>query len=177
MYNDGLVRFATKPFNTNSKDLGDKFIHLTNYAINKVILSNISMHRAYFPTLLQDNENFLHNTNPEECQGHKWSVLAFWNFLEQRGIPRHCVWEKIEAIIVKTIICARDDILKSFKKSTVNTYNCYKLFGVDILLDDKLKPWLLEVNNYPSLCLAPIDRFELAKNLIYRSSIPIFEDM
>ena len=45
-------------------------------------------------------------------------------------------------------------------KSSLNTYNCYKLFGVDILLDDKLKPWLLEVNNYPSLCLAPIDRFE-----------------
>jgi len=51
-----------------------------------------------------------------------------------------------------------DDILNSFKKSNINTYNCYKLFGVDILLDDKLKPWLLEVNNYPSLCLAPIDR-------------------
>lgn len=44
MYNDGLVRFATKPFNTNPKDLGDKFIHLTNYAINKVILNNISLH-------------------------------------------------------------------------------------------------------------------------------------
>lgn len=140
MYNDGLVRFATKPFNTNPKDLGDKFIHLTNYAINK------------------DNENFLHNTKPEECQGHKWSVLAFWNYLEKRGIPRHNVWEKIEAIIVKTITCVRDDILNSYNKHHLNTYNCYKLFGVDILLDDKLKPWLLEVNNYPSLCLAPIDR-------------------
>lgn len=163
MYNDGLVRFATKPFNTNQKDLGDKFIHLTNYAINKVILNNISLHicrEFYFPTFLQDNENFLHNTKPEECQGHKWSVLAFWNYLEKRGIPRHNVWEKIEAIIVKTITCVRDDILHSYNKNSLNTYNCYKLFGVDILLDDKLKPWLLEVNNYPSLCLAPIDRFE-----------------
>ena len=36
LYGDGLVRFATQPY-TNSQDkLQDKFIHLTNFAINKV---------------------------------------------------------------------------------------------------------------------------------------------
>lgn len=36
LYGDGLVRFATQPY-TNTKDkLQDKFIHLTNFAINKV---------------------------------------------------------------------------------------------------------------------------------------------
>ena len=167
LYNDGLVRFATKPFNTTSRDLGDKFIHLTNYAVNKVKWNIISFWQIFYYLILEDNENFLHNTNPEECQGHKWSVLAFWNYLQQRGIPCHGVWEKIKAIIVKTIICARADILNSFNKSRLNAYNCYKLFGVDILLDDKLKPWLLEVNNYPSLCLAPLDRFEVYNMYLY----------
>ena len=36
IYGDGLVRFATKPYDTSPDKLGDSFIHLTNYEINKV---------------------------------------------------------------------------------------------------------------------------------------------
>ena len=36
-------------------------------------------------------------------------------------------------------------------------YNCYKLFGFDILYDEDLKPWLIEVNNIPSLFTNPVD--------------------
>ena len=142
LYKDGLVRFATKPFNTNKRDLGDKFVHLTNYAVNK------------------ENESFEHSNNPDQFSGHKWSVSTFWRYLDQRGVNCHALWSKIRTIVVKTIICAHSDILSSFNQHNLNTYNCYKLFGVDILLDEKLKPWLLEFNNYPSLCQAPIDRYK-----------------
>ena len=60
--------------------------------------------------------------------------------------------------MVKTIICGHSQMLESFNKYNLNSYNCYKLFGIDILIDDKLKPWLLELNNYPSFCLSPLDR-------------------
>ena len=135
-----MVRFATKPFNTNKKDLGDKFIHLTNYAVNK------------------DNEDFQHSSNKSEFKGHKWSLQTFWKYLEQKGCNWHALWQKIETIIIKTIICTHSDIVASYRHHNLNNYNCYKLFGIDILLDEKLKPWLLEYNNYPSLCLAELDR-------------------
>lgn len=35
MYNDGLVRFATEKYSNDPKNLSKKFMHLTNFSINK----------------------------------------------------------------------------------------------------------------------------------------------
>jgi tubulin polyglutamylase TTLL4 len=35
IYNDGLVRFATQKYNNNPESLQNKFMHLTNFSINK----------------------------------------------------------------------------------------------------------------------------------------------
>lgn len=35
LFKDGLARFATKKYSTNPKGKDKKFVHLTNYSINK----------------------------------------------------------------------------------------------------------------------------------------------
>lgn len=35
LFQDGLVRLATQPYTTNQKTLKKRFVHLTNYSINK----------------------------------------------------------------------------------------------------------------------------------------------
>lgn len=35
VFNDGLVRFATEPYSLDPKSINHKFVHLTNFSINK----------------------------------------------------------------------------------------------------------------------------------------------
>ena len=35
MYNDGLVRFATEKYSNDAKNLTKKYVHLTNFSVNK----------------------------------------------------------------------------------------------------------------------------------------------
>jgi tubulin polyglutamylase TTLL6/13 len=43
---------------------------------------------------------------------------------------------------------------------------CFEILGFDIFLDEKLKPWILEVNHAPSFTTdSPLD-FKIKKSLI-----------
>jgi hypothetical protein len=33
------------------------------------------------------------------------------------------------------------------------TQNCFELLGFDIMIDQKLKPWLIEVNSSPAMAM------------------------
>ena len=44
IFEDGLVRFATRPYSNKMEDLADNYIHLTNYTINKVSIIRLFQH-------------------------------------------------------------------------------------------------------------------------------------
>ncbi|XP_028291413.1 tubulin monoglutamylase TTLL4 isoform X2 [Gouania willdenowi] len=133
IYSDGLVRFASCKYSTSMKTLSNKFIHLTNYSINK------------------KNSEYQSNSDDTDCQGHKWSLKALWKHLSSQGINTSSIWEKIKDIVVKTIIAAEPYVNSLMKMNVRSAYSCHELFGFDIMLDEKLKPWILEVNISPSL--------------------------
>lgn len=61
------------------------------------------------------------------------------------------VFNKIKDIIIKTFITVENEMKREFFAQVPYRNNCFQLFGFDIMIDDKLNAWLLEVNQNPSL--------------------------
>lgn len=133
VYDDGLARFASCKYSSSMKNLNNKFIHLTNYSINK------------------RNTEYQNNTDDTVCQGHKWSLKSLWNYLKKQGVNTQAVWDSIKDIVVKTLISAEAAINSMTKANIRSRYVAHELFGFDIILDDQCRPWILEVNISPSL--------------------------
>jgi tubulin polyglutamylase TTLL5 len=148
VYKEGLTRFATEAY-SNNYSKGNKFVHLTNYSINK------------------KNENFIENDNYEQDDtGFKWSLTALCKHLETIGIDMNLLWSRIYDVILKSLISGEHAIVNAIKKNCVHRNNCFELFGYDILLDSDLKPWLVEINLSPSLAVDSSLDFQIKSNLM-----------
>ena len=74
LYNDGLVRFATRFFTMNPAFMADTFRHLTNYSVNKY------------------NSDFEHNEDPSQFSGHKRSYKALLKYLAENSYDVGTMW-------------------------------------------------------------------------------------
>nr|XP_004550753.2 probable tubulin polyglutamylase TTLL2 [Maylandia zebra] len=124
IHQEGLVRFATEKFNLSS--LHNLYAHLTNTSINK-----------FGP--------FYKTEKGRVGRGCKWTMSKFRHFLHSQQINELLLWQRINNIVTLTLL--------AIATSVPSCPNCVELFGFDILIDAKFKPWLLEVNYSPALTL------------------------
>jgi len=139
VYKDGLVRFSTSKYQLNNKTINKRHIHLTNYSIQK-LKSNY------------EKNDGSHHGNKNK---HKWNLGELWTYLiEKMNLSEakvHGLKREINDLIVKTIISAETHVVSKCHQAHIEWNQCFELFGFDILIDSKLKAWLLEVNVLPSL--------------------------
>jgi len=90
----------------------------------------------------------------------KWSVQRLWSYLaEHDGVDTAAVIEAIHDVLIKTLMGSASHITPRVQRADIGWDQCFEVFGVDLLLDRNLKPWLLEVNLLPSLSSSsPLDK-------------------
>ena len=144
LYKDGLVRLASEKYDAN-KNLHDSFIHLTNYSLNK---NNKGYDGDEHKLKLSDVLTGI-MTQPPIKKG-------------KPGVTRSSkeIWNEIEEIVIKTIITVQPQLQHIYRScQTKEPDCCFELLGFDVMLDQKLKPWMLEVNHTPSFgCDTNIDK-------------------
>jgi tubulin polyglutamylase TTLL4 len=141
LFQEGIARFCTAPYSL--KNPRNRFAHLTNYAINKA------------------SDGFVENEDARRADaGSKWSLSALIRRLQAQQLldDPETLMRPIRAIICKTIIAAEAHLTPLLHQFAGQS-SCFELFGFDLMLDSKLRPWLIEVNVSPSLMgNSPLDR-------------------
>ncbi|XP_064608777.1 tubulin polyglutamylase ttll6-like isoform X3 [Liolophura sinensis] len=149
VFKDGLARFATckytEPTHSNQENV---FMHLTNYAINK------------------HSEDFIR----DDEAGSKRRITTINSYLKKKGYDLDKMWGDIDDVIIKTLISAHSILKHNYRTCFPNHIKgsaCFEILGLDIILDKKLKPYVLEVNHSPSFTTdAELDR-EIKGTLIF----------
>ncbi|RHY34358.1 hypothetical protein DYB32_000994 [Aphanomyces invadans] len=146
-YNEGFVRICTHRYSTDSADLGNLFMHLTNSSIQKhghmdqVAYVARRCHAAV--RHVWRSENPVHHADATEAGGTKASLAYLWSRLAAANAPVDAIKAAIVDVIVKSLVAGEDSIPYQV--------NSFDLYGYDILLDDQYRPWLIEINSSPSM--------------------------
>lgn len=89
-------------------------------------------------------------------RGLKWSLPKLFRFF--RAMHGHSKVTKTMQDLAKVII----ESLRSVQNLIIQDSHCFELYGYDILFDENLKPWLLEVRRVLS---RPIDHLNVLGQL------------
>ncbi|KDO19674.1 hypothetical protein SPRG_14754 [Saprolegnia parasitica CBS 223.65] len=149
IFRNGLARFCTTPFERPTKaNLNAARMHLTNYAINKKA------------------KEFVKST--DDTKGSKRSLAFVMAYIARHGLDPSAVWAEMCDIILKTLLAIQPRLQASYrnffgadaaKGRTEWGPAAFEILGFDIMLDDKGKSWLFEVNHAPSFAgEAKLDR-------------------
>lgn len=150
LFDDGLCRFSTETYDLSN--LENTFSHLTNASINK-------------------ESDTYDKLKPVIGHGSKWTLKQLFNYLITEKICTKIdvnkMIHKIRDIIILTLL--------SIVNSVEQNSHCFELFGFDIMIDDKFKCWLLEVNGSPAIAITcktdQIVKNKMLNNLIQCSNV------
>ncbi|CDS42742.1 tubulin polyglutamylase TTLL13 [Echinococcus multilocularis] len=133
IFKDGLARFTTQPYREpTAANVGNVFMHLTNYAIQK------------------HSNNFVRE---DEEAGTKRRITTVNCWLIEHGYDVDKIWHDIDDVILKVLMSGLPVLRHNYRTcfpNHIETSACFEILGFDIMLDRKMRPYVIEVNHSPS---------------------------
>jgi hypothetical protein len=130
LYRQGFAKLASAPYDVD--DVDNPYSQLTNPDINA------RNTEAEVPVEFVDLDRY-----------REW--------FRGEGHDDEALFEKIRDLVTLTTIAAVEPMRQRARQLGVDSRGCYELLGVDCLVDQELKPWILECNLSPTMgvCAAP----------------------
>ena len=122
-YKEGLVRFASTSYNTTTS-------------------SNVTKDERQFLTNTSVGKKYMNLANLT------WTFEKLRSWLTKQGHAAEKVFEDIKLAIVKTLLTAEYGFAVDYATNLYgySCQQCFQLLGVDVLLDSKLNPKIIEVS-------------------------------
>jgi tubulin polyglutamylase TTLL4 len=124
LFSEGLVRLATVPYTTSKSSLKQRFVHLTNYSVNKKADS-----------YQKNNQTTTNEEQEPDAPESKLSFAQLRKEFEGEGADFDATWERIKDVIIKTVLSVENPIVTSMASGSKHKTSCFEVFGFDILID------------------------------------------
>ena len=86
--------------------------------------------------------------------GSKRSLKFVLRYLKkQHYADTALLMKKIKDMIIKTLLSAQPHLAHQYKSYQIDDFEnslCFEILGFDIMLDEALEPYLIEINHAPS---------------------------
>ena len=135
IYPEGFVHMATEKYSPLPKNINNRYMHLTN--------PDISKHRDFY------------RKNPRPFY---WSFPELRDYVRKHGVSGVVsgdddarLWRNIQTLVQKTVLSAEHKLSNYAQKIIEHPESNFELLGLDVLVDENLKPWLIEVNPDPDM--------------------------
>ena len=128
LYEEGLARLATEKYDYNNQT--NEFAYLTNMHVN-----------------IKNKKKFIYPQNNSNIEdSHFWNLETLRKYYTKKNINYDEIYDQVKDIFIKMMFTVRQKIIKNIEEFGLTNSNFYHLIGFDIILDENLKPYLLEAN-------------------------------